>query len=161
MEWTVMDALAMKVLFLASFRFCYICSVKRILSLSFIFIFLLQVGIKSLVSFYFQTIAKQEAETHCIYKTLTVCKGNCFVTKQIKIFTSSPNEQNEHQPGFDLQSFKDAVCLQNPLNDIDFKLNISSHTEIRNVIMQFYFYTPLIELLRPPIVWFFLKLFTF
>jgi hypothetical protein len=91
--------------------FFYFCSVKKFLAMSFICLFALQVGIKSLVAFYFHSFASSEVSDHCIYKTITVCKGSCYVAKQIKIVTSTPGSTENSSPGFDIQSFKDAVCI--------------------------------------------------
>jgi len=124
--------------------------VKGIFSILFIFLFTLQVSVKSLVSLYFNSIAQTEASDHCMYKTLTVCKGSCYVVEKIKVFSSQASQETPAVPGFDLNSFKDALCDYPVTHSFQFAKKMFL-TSINDSFDSLYHYLPFTFLLRPPI----------
>lgn len=105
---------------------------------------------KSVVSLYFNSIAKTEATDNCIYKTLTVCKGSCYVVKKIKVFSSQSEQESPLAPAFDLNSFKDAVADYSLIHSIQFTTRMIL-TAINDSFDSFYCHNPFKSLLRPPI----------
>jgi hypothetical protein len=82
--------------------------VKKILAVIFLLLFGLQLGIKSMVAGYFNLYAREKALENCEYKNMTVCQGNCYVVKQIKVYSSEvPTKKQTNQ--FDLSMIKDMV----------------------------------------------------
>jgi hypothetical protein len=85
-----------------------------------------------------------------MYKTLTVCKGSCYVVKKIKVFSSQASQESPAVPAFDLNSFKDALC-DYPLNYAAPFTKNSILTTINDSFDSLYHYLPFTFLLRPPI----------
>jgi hypothetical protein len=74
---------------------------------------MIQVGLKSTIALYYQTIDTKTALENCEYKTITVCKGSCYVTRQIKIVSSSTNKESQQSPQIDLNIIKDVITEEN------------------------------------------------
>jgi len=62
---------------------------------------------------YYQTVDTKTALENCAYKTITVCKGSCYVTKQMKIVSSSTNKETQKSPQIDLNILKDVILEKN------------------------------------------------
>jgi hypothetical protein len=73
------------------------------------------VGIKSMVAGYFGLVNNQKASNNCQYKNITVCKGSCYVVKQIKIFSSEAPAKKTSVPQIDLDTFKEVISDQSEI----------------------------------------------
>lgn len=123
---------------------------KKWVALGFFLLFTFQVGIKSLVTLYFQICGKQEKEKHCIYKSITTCKGNCYVIQKIKIITSTPDTGTKNAPDLDINTFKDAVCTVTEMSQLITGGNDNS-LFILEVSENNYSYLYSQRLIKPPI----------
>lgn len=78
-----------------------------------------------MVAGYYTVIDRQEAIESCEYKTLTVCKGSCFITERIKVVSSNLQENDTKSPLLELSMFKDLIFV----DDAEFlRTNIKSIT---------------------------------
>jgi hypothetical protein len=122
--------------------------VKKILAIIFLLLFGLQLGIKSMVAGYFNLYAHEKALENCEYKNMTVCQGNCYVVKQIKVYSSETpaKKQGNH---FDLSILQDIVGSTENMeimegnHQLAYSLEIHSYTNLYS----FEFYS---DLVKPP-----------
>jgi len=123
--------------------------VKQLAAISFIFLFILQIGIKSLIVCYYHTVDTTTAIENCEYKTITVCKGNCYVAKKIKVITSAPSKNQTQVPSFELSTFKDAVCLA-CLENISVNFSSIQTLNLFVPVEEHYSFNPVFDLVKPP-----------
>ena len=98
---------------------------------------------------YFHTYATAEKKENCVYKTITVCKGNCYVAKKIKIITSTPGNEKPTAPGFDIHSFKDATCITLSVTDLLNDHDTGTLSPVQHTT-HLYSYTFTSHLIKPP-----------
>jgi hypothetical protein len=119
-------------------------------SIGFIALFMLQVSVKSLVSFYFNVVMPGDARENCVYKTITVCKGSCYVVKKIKMFFSESTQKKTGTPAFDVNMFKDVICLQHYTPDRTILVITQNIWVGGEAVNHYSFQTPKI-IIKPPI----------
>jgi len=84
--------------------------VKKLLAALFLILFSFQIAVKTGVVAYYSLFNNNVAEKNCVYKTITICKGNCYVVKQIKLVSSETTTNNKEVKGdFDLNKIQDVV----------------------------------------------------
>lgn len=82
---------------------------KKVLTGLFLILFSFQLAVKTGVVTYYALINDETALENCQYKTITICKGNCYVVKQIKLISSDHNKDNKAPEDFDLNKIADVV----------------------------------------------------
>src|SRR5689334_1153589 len=110
---------------------------------------MLQISIKTAVVFYYHSFDSKTAEANCEYKTITVCKGSCYVTKQIKIVSSSTNKETQNTQQIDLSNVKDIACEEGILSEQNLN-EFSTKTHFLNDRPDHYFYNHKAQLIKPP-----------
>ncbi len=69
-----------------------------------------------MIAIYYPRIDTKMALENCEFKTIAVCKGSCYVTKQIKIVSSETNKESQQSQQVDLSSLKDALGVEVSFN---------------------------------------------
>ena len=104
-----------------------------------------------MVVLYYHSFDAQKAKDNCEFKSITVCKGSCYVTKQIKVVSSSTNKETEHPQQIDLSSLKDVIGISTKLEV--FIPHVFVHAVEWDVFYNdHYYYQPTNHLIKPPIV---------
>lgn len=103
-----------------------------------------------MVVFYYQTINTKTARENCEFKTITVCKGSCYVTKQIRLVSSDSNKESNSIPQIDLTNFKEVIAVVSDLETLPYHPS-EGPTRLFNEWGNHYSYQHISNLIKPPI----------